>query len=130
MTHPTHAAIESFCLSLPGATLSVQWGEERVYKVGGKMFAMLGPKSDRPHHLFFKAGETSFEILTQLPHIIAAPYLARAKWVYLERLDALKAKELKAYLARAHALIVQALPKKKRAELGLWPAPSTERHAR
>ena len=114
-----HAEIEAFCLSLPAATLSVQWGEERVYKLGGKMFAMLGSKNDRPHHLFFKAGETSFHILTQLRHIIPAPYLARAHWVYLERLDALKTKELKAYLERAHALVAAGLSKKKRVALVL-----------
>ena len=117
-----HAEIENFCLSLPAATLSVQWGEERVYKIGGKMFAMLGPKTDKPHHLFFKAGETSFHILTQLCHIIPAPYLARAHWVYLERLDALKTKELKAYLERAHALAAASLSKKKQAALGIADA--------
>jgi len=114
-----HAEIEAFCLSLPAATLSVQWGEERVYKLGGKMFAMLGSKNDRPHHLFFKAGETSFHILTHMRHIIPAPYLARAHWVYLERLDALKTKELKAYLERAHALVAAGFSKKKRVALGL-----------
>ena len=114
-----HAEIEKFCLSLPAATLSVQWGGERVYKVSGKMFAMLGPKEDKPHHLFFKAGETSFYILTQLRHIVPAPYLARAHWVYLERLDALGTKELRAYLKRAHALVAAGLSKKKRAALGL-----------
>jgi predicted DNA-binding protein (MmcQ/YjbR family) len=114
-----HAEIEKFCLALPAATLSVQWGGARVYKIGGKMFAMLGPKSDRPHHLFFKAGETSFHILTQLRHIVPAPYLARAHWVYLERLDALETKELKVYLGRAHALAAAGLSKKKRAALGI-----------
>jgi predicted DNA-binding protein (MmcQ/YjbR family) len=117
-----HADIEKFCLSLPSATLSVQWGGERVYKIGGKMFAMLGPKDDKPHHLFFKAGETSFHILTQLRHIVPAPYLARAHWVYLERLDALGTKELKAYLERAHALAAAGLSKKKRAALGIAEA--------
>jgi predicted DNA-binding protein (MmcQ/YjbR family) len=114
-----HADVEKFCLSLPGATLSVQWGEERVYKIGGKMFAMMGPKNDKPHHLYFKAGETSFHILTHLRHIIPAPYLARAHWVYLERLDALGTVELKAYLERAHALAAMGLSKKKRAALGI-----------
>ena len=117
-----HAEIEKFCLSLTAATLSVQWGGERVYKVGGRMFAMLGPKSDKPQHLFFKAGETSFHILTQLRHIIPAPYLARAHWVYLERLDALGTKELKAYLERAHALAATGLSKKKRTALGIAEA--------
>ena len=114
-----HAEIEKFCLSLRAATLSVQWGGERVYKVGGKMFAMLGPHEDKPHHLFFKAGETSFHILTHLRHIIPAPYLARAHWVYLERLDALGSKELKAYLERAHALVAASLSRKRRMALGI-----------
>ena len=114
-----HADIDKFCRSLKGATLTVQWGEERVYKVGGKMFAMLSGKNDRPHHLYFKAGETSFFILTHVRNIIPAPYLAKSHWVYLERLDALGAKELRAYLVQAHALIAAALSRKKRAELGL-----------
>ena len=118
-----HADIEKFCLALPAATLVVQWGGERVYKIGGKMFAMLGPKDDRPHHLFFKAGETSFHILTQLRHIIPAPYLARAYWVYLERLDALETKELKAYLGHAHALAAMSLSKRKRTALGIAEVP-------
>jgi predicted DNA-binding protein (MmcQ/YjbR family) len=118
-TNMRHADIEKFCLSLKAATLTVQWGGERVYKVGGKMFAMLSDKNDKPHHLFFKAGETSFYILTQMRHIIPAPYLARAQWVYLERLDALTARELRAYLERAHALAAAGLSQKKRAALGI-----------
>ena len=37
------AEFEAFSLSLPAATLTVQWGGSRVYKVGGKMFAVAGP---------------------------------------------------------------------------------------
>lgn len=114
-----HAEIENFCLALPAATLSVQWGGARVFKAGGKMFAMLEPKACKPHNLYFKAGEISFHILTHMPHIIPAPYLARAHWVYLERLDALKTKELKTYLTRAHAFALASLSKKKRAALGI-----------
>jgi len=114
-----HADIEKFCLSLPGATLSIQWGDARVFKVGGKIFAVLGPQDSKPHNLSFKAGEPSFHILTQMRHIIPAPYLARALWVYLEQLDALGTKELKAYLERAHALVAAGLSKKKRAALGI-----------
>lgn len=114
-----HAEIEKFCLSLPGATLSIQWGADRVYKVGGKMFAVLGPPEMRPLMLSFKTGADSFAILTKARNIIPAPYLARAQWVQLTRLDALTAKELKAYLARAHALVAAGLSKKARISLGL-----------
>lgn len=121
-----HVDVEKYCLSFQGATLTVQWGGERVFKVGGKMFAMLSDKNDKPYHLFFKAGDTSFHILTQLPHVIPAPYLARAKWVCLERLDALNGKELKGYLSRAHALVAARLPRKKRAVLGMSETAMTD----
>jgi predicted DNA-binding protein (MmcQ/YjbR family) len=114
-----YADIDAFCRSLPAATLAVQWGGSHVYKVGAKMFAMQGAESERPRYLMFKAGELSFAILTQAPHIVPAPYFARAQWVMLERLDALGAKDLKAYLAQAHQLVAAKLPRKVRDTLGL-----------
>lgn len=114
-----YAEIEKFCKALPGATLSIQWGADHVYKVGGKMFAAMGPPEMRPQSLSFKTSDDSFAILTRARDIIPAPYLARAKWVQLIKLDALSTKELKAYLMRAHAIVAAGLPKKKRVELGI-----------
>ncbi len=117
----TPAALERFLLGLPGATRSIQWGEERVFKVGGKMFAAMSPQDMRPCAISFKASSESFHILTRCEGIQPAPYLARAQWVHLERLNVLKAAELKAYLARAHAIVAGGLSKKKQAMLGLSP---------
>jgi predicted DNA-binding protein (MmcQ/YjbR family) len=114
-----HSDIEKFCLALPAATLVVQWGGMRVYKVGGKMFAMLGPPEQKPCELYFKVGDASFYILIHTPRIVPAPYLARAQWVMMQRLDALPARDLKGYLAQAHALVAAKLPRKTRAMLGL-----------
>lgn len=114
-----YAEIEKFCLSLTGARLSIQWGADHVYKVGDKMFAVLCPPEMKPQSLSFKAGDDSFAILTKEKDIVPAPYLARSKWVQLRKLDALGAKDLKAYLARAHAIVAAGLTRKKRAELGL-----------
>jgi predicted DNA-binding protein (MmcQ/YjbR family) len=114
-----YTEVETFCLSLPGAKLSIQWGADHVYKVGDKMFAAMGPPEMRPQSLSFKAGDDSFMILTKEKNIIPAPYLARAKWVQLQKLDALGTKDLKAYLTRAHAIVASGLTKKMRAELGL-----------
>ena len=69
--------------------------------------------------MWFKAGETSARILTQIDGIGPCPYLARAHWVAMERLSALKASELREYLRRAHGLVAQGLSKKKRASLGI-----------
>ena len=114
--------VEKFLLTLPGATLTLQWGNDRVFKVGGKMFAVLGVLADQsPGGMSFKASGESFRILTELPGIKPAPYLARAQWVFLDRPSRLKQKELKAYLTRAHSIIAASLTKKAQRELGLIP---------
>ena len=113
------AAIRSHVAALPGATLSVQWGDDHVYKVGGKMFCVMRPPAARQQSISFKTGDDSFPILTAVEGIVPAPYLARARWVYLDRLTRLPAAELKAYVTRAHAIVAAGLTRKRRAELGL-----------
>ena len=114
----TPAAIRKHCLSLPGATEAIQWGDDRVFKVGGKMFAVIGARPSAKS-MSFKCSDESFRLLTALPGLIPAPYLARAQWVKIEPLTALPADELKAYLARAHAIVAAGLPKKTQAALGV-----------
>ena len=115
----TPKELHVFLAALPQATLSIQWGNDHVFKIGGKMFTVMGPPEGKARSLSFKASDESFEILTRLDGIIPAPYLARAKWVYLDKLQRLPAKDLKAYLKRAHAIVAATLTKKKRKELGL-----------
>lgn len=110
----TPAAIRKLCLSLPGATETIQWGGERVFKAGGKMFAVISAARDADA-MSFKAGDESFRLLTELPGLTPAPYLARAKWVRIAPLSSLPPADLAAYLRRAHELVVAALPKKARA---------------
>jgi predicted DNA-binding protein (MmcQ/YjbR family) len=112
-------ALHDFLAGLPGAALSVQWGDEHVYKIAGKMFAVLRPPSHKATSVTFKASEESFAILTALPGIVPAPYLARAKWVQLDRPGRLPATDLKAYLAKSHKLVAAGLSKKARHEIGL-----------
>ena len=123
----TPAAIEKFLLSLPGTTLSIQWGGERVFKVGGKMFAWMAPRGEKPQRISFKTSDDSFHILTQDESIRPSPYLARAHWVKIAPLDSLKPAEFRTYLSRAHALIVSKLSKKKQVELS---APRTTKRRR
>ena len=115
----TYSELHAFIAALPRATLSIQWGSDHVYKVGGKMFVVMGPPAGKSRSLSFKTTEDSFEILTRLDGVIPAPYLARAKWVQLDKPQRLAAKELKAYLTRAHSLVAATLPKKTQRELGL-----------
>lgn len=118
----TPAAIEKFLLSLPGTKLSIQWGGERIFKVGGKMFAWMAPRGEKPQRISFKTNDDSFHILTQAEGIRPSPYLARAHWVKVAPLDMMKPNEFKAYLSRAHAIVVSKLPKKAQAELAHRPS--------
>lgn len=114
----TYAQVEKFLKSLKHTTMVVQWGDHHVYKIGGKVFAVVGGSGDAEPGLTFKAGEASFEILTKQKGIIQAPYMARNQWVKLERLTALKDKELKAYLERSYHMIATGLTKRMRVSLG------------
>ena len=103
--------IREVCLSFPGATEQIQWGDDLLFKVGGKMFAAT-PLVPAPVCLSFKASPENFAELTERPNIIPAPYLARAQWVALETRDALNAQELAGLLRESYDLVFAKLPKK------------------
>ncbi len=108
--------IRELCLSFPGATEQIQWGDDLLFKVGGKMFAAT-PLVPAPVCLSFKASPENFAELTERPNIIPAPYLARAQWVALETRDALGAQELAGLLRESYELVLAKLPKKSRESL-------------
>ncbi len=112
----TPAEFDQACRALPGATMDVQWGDDQVYKVGGKMFAVTGSAGAS---FSFKASDIAFEALTESGRGKPAPYLARAKWVWFEDMAQMDTAEVADWLKTAHALIAAKLTRKQRAELGL-----------
>jgi predicted DNA-binding protein (MmcQ/YjbR family) len=114
----TLAEIEAFCLSFPGVTVTVQWGDDHVYKVGGKMFAVAG---GRALGLSFKASEMAFELLPQEGIARPAPYLGRAKWLQITDIEGLSDDNLRSFLGQAYDIIRQKLPK--RVRVALAPVP-------
>lgn len=125
----TYSDVEKFCLSLPGAKLDMPWSDTRVFKIGGKMFAVIVLDGERPWGLWFKTSPESFEILTRLKDIAPCPYFARACWVEMKGLKALKPDELRAYLQRAHALVAAKLSRKMRKTLGISDMAMAERNS-
>jgi len=109
-------SIRKLCLSFPHSTEQIQWGYDLVFKIAGKMFAIT-PLEPAPVFLTLKASDESFAELTERPGIIPAPYLARAKWVALERADAVSPAELASLLRASYDLVVARLPAKTRAAL-------------
>lgn len=109
----TPAAFRKLCLSLPGAECSVQWGDDQVYKVAGKMFAVSDAACTK---ISFKCSEEAFLILTETGAAIPAPYLARAKWVQVGP-KSLPDAELKGRITQAYAIVRAGLTKKVQASL-------------
>lgn len=108
--------VRGFCMAMPHSTESLQWGNDLVFKVGSKMFAVL-VLEPATVWLSFKSTPEEFAELVERPGIIPAPYSARYHWVALETEDALSVTELKQRLRRSYDLVLEKLPKKARAEL-------------
>lgn len=110
------AGVGRVCLALPGVTLEHSFGDDHdVYKVGGKMFAMVGGMGG----LSFKVSDIAYEVLTECGRASPAPYLARAKWVHLADPADWPDDELAEHLTIAHGIVAAKLTRKARAELGL-----------
>jgi len=108
-------AFDAACRALPAVTMDVQWGDDHVYKVGGRMFAVTAPG----HGCSIKVTDIAFEALVETGRARPAPYLARAKWVRFDDLADVDTAEMADWLATAHALVAAKLTRKQRAELGL-----------
>lgn len=105
--------LRQLCLSFPGATEKVTWGNDLTFRVDEKIFAVtvLEPA---PVWLSFKCSPENFAELTERAGIIPAPYLARAKWIALETKDALPDQELAQLLRQSYDLVFANLPRKTR----------------
>ena len=104
-------AAKALCRTFPGCTEDTKWGNDIVFSVGLKMFAVTS--LDVPANgMSFKVDDERFLELTDRPGIIPAPYLARAKWVYVENTRALSDKEAAALLRRSYELVFAKLTKK------------------
>ena len=122
--------VREFCLSLPHAAETLNWGHHLVYwagdrDIGGKMFAMTDVDASGFGVLWFHCGAERFYELLETEGISAAPHLARAHWVAVERWDVMRPREFEDELRRAHELIYNKLPKRTKDLLAL---PEKERN--
>jgi predicted DNA-binding protein (MmcQ/YjbR family) len=119
MSGPTEspaAPLMDLCRSLPGVTEDVKWGDNLVFSVGDKMFAIFNLGDETPFS--FKVDEDAFDVLVQQEGIRPAPYLARHSWVLAEP-DALPEDAFHDLLRDSHAIVAAKLSKKRRTALGI-----------
>lgn len=114
--------VREYCMQMPHATESLQWGDDLVFKIGGKMFAVLVLKP-APVWLTFKCTPEEFAEMTERPGIIPAPYVARYHWVALQTQEALNASELERLLRNSYQMVLEKLPRKTREALAQPASP-------
>ena len=102
--------LRAFCMSLPSVTEDVKWGNDLCFLIGEKMFCVTGLSG--PVKFSIKVKDEEFDELTSRPGIVAAPYLARYKWVLVENPAVLSRKEIEHYIKQSYELVKSKLPKK------------------
>jgi len=108
-------AAKALCRSFPGCTEDTKWGDDLVFSVGAKMFAVT--RNTAPARaMSFKVEDARFLELTDRPGIVPAPYLARAHWVQVEA-AALSDEEAAQLLRRSYELVFAKLTKKLQREI-------------
>jgi predicted DNA-binding protein (MmcQ/YjbR family) len=101
--------IREFCLAFPQATENLQWGDDLCFKIGGKIFAIIGLDNPR---LCFKCTPEVFAELIEREDIRPAPYVGRYKWVMLDQLDAVRWDELRELIGQSYEMVGAKAPKK------------------
>jgi predicted DNA-binding protein (MmcQ/YjbR family) len=111
----TNESIRSHCLGLPHATEIVQWESHLLFKVGGKMFAIIDLDG---HSCSFRSTPDGYADLVEMPDIVPSSHnMWKYHWVTLETLTALPERELKAGLTTAYQIVRASLPKGVQASL-------------
>jgi predicted DNA-binding protein (MmcQ/YjbR family) len=103
-------SIRAYCLSFPHATENMQWGDDLCFKIGGKIFTIVGLDNPR---LCFKCTPETFAELIEREDIHPAPYVGRYKWVMLDRLDAVRWEELRELIRQSYEMVAAKAPKRK-----------------
>jgi predicted DNA-binding protein (MmcQ/YjbR family) len=103
-------SIRAYCLSFPGATEKLQWGDALCFKIREKMFAVLGLDRAR---FTFKCSPEAFTELIERQDIAPAPYVGRHNWVMLDRLDALPGDELRDFIRQSYEMVEAKAPRSK-----------------
>ena len=109
-------AAKALCRSFPGCTEDTKWDHDTVFSVGAKMFAVTN-KEGPSTGFSLKADDERFLELTDRPGIIPAPYLARAKWVFVTPEAQLDDAEFAALLRRSYELVFAKLTRKLQREI-------------
>ncbi len=111
----TNDAIRDHCLSLPHVTEVVRWEGHLLFKVGGKMFAIIELDG---HSCSFRCTPDKYAELVEMQDIVRTSHnMWKYQWVTAETLDALEDRDFRELLTESYGIVRATLPAKVRAEL-------------
>ncbi len=122
--------IREYCLSLPHVTEEVLWEKDLVFKIGGKMFTVIGLDAGPASQFSFKCTPEEFAELTERDGIVPAPYAARYHWVAIQKPNALAQAEIKRLIKDSYEMVKAKLTRKVQTQLGQTPPAKPRRQAR
>ncbi len=104
--------LDALCLGMKGTEKVIQWMGAHVYKVGGKVFAILAPEAGR---LTLKCDSPDkAEMLIEAGIAERAPHLPRGGWAAFRGLEG---DDLRSWVTESYDAIKASLTKKKQAEI-------------
>ena len=111
----TRALVNAHAATLPGATHSDPWGGGHdAWKVGGKLFAVVGVSEDNGLSVKCPDVETA-QMLIEVGHARPAPYFHKS-WVRIPW-GLVAEDEMRARITASYTVIRSSLPKKVQAAL-------------
>src|SRR5882724_6200037 len=102
--------IRKYCHTLHAVTEDVKWGNDLCFSIGKKMFCVVS--LTEPFGVSFKVTDEEFDELSATGGFMAAPYVARYKWILLKDAGKISKQRLQHYIGQSYELIKAKLPKK------------------
>ena len=111
----TNESIREHCLGLPHVTEIVQWEEHLLFKIGGKMFAIIALDG---HSCSLRCAPEKYAECLELEDVAPASHnMWTYNWVTIETLSALPDRQFRELLTESYQIVRASLPKSVRTEL-------------
>ena len=121
------AAFRDYCLAKSAATEGTPFGEEvLVFKVSGKMFALLAPDEVPPTANLKCDPDRALELRDRYEQVRPGYHMNKRHWNTVEIANGIPERELRTMIDHSYQLVVASLPKRDRQRIGA--APETSRN--
>ena len=110
--------VREYCLSKPAVTESLPFNDTAlVFKVAGKMFALLDLSEDSRGISLKCDPERAIELREQHPEVTPAYHFNKVHWNGLDLRGTIRFDQLKEWIDHSYDIVVKSLPKSKREAL-------------